>query len=83
MPEKEPELIIIHETPIGSIVSDCFTFAIMIGAFWLNYQYIGNSIMMQLIITVTIVVWALKTSNSTTIRGKDNIIKFLQEYIKD
>lgn len=80
---KEPELFIIHETPIGSIISDCFTFAIMIGAFWVNYTYIGNSIMMQLIITVTIVSWGIRTSKAETIRGRENIIAFLRRYEAD
>lgn len=41
--KKKSELIIMHETCIGSIISDCFTFIIMIAAFWVNYTYIGNS----------------------------------------
>ena len=78
--KKEPELIIMHETPVGSIVSDIFTFAIMLGAFLINYTYIGNAIVMQMIIGVTIIGWCVKTSGSVTIRGRKNIIKFLREY---
>ena len=76
----KPELIIMHETPVGSIVSDIFTFAIMLGAFWINYTYIGNAIVMQMIIGVTIIAWCLRTSGVVTIRGRKNIIKFLREY---
>ena len=85
MKNKEPELILIKESLAGSIISDCFTFAIMLGAFWVNYKYIGNSIMMQIIITVTIIAMAIKSLDKTTVTvcGKKNIIKFLQEYTSD
>ncbi|MEE9510327.1 MAG: hypothetical protein V3V81_07525 [Candidatus Bathyarchaeia archaeon] len=81
--EEEPELIIMHETPIGSIVSDIFTFTIMLGAFWVNYAYIGNAIVMQMIIGVTIIAFIVRTCKSVTIRGRENIIKFLREYEKE
>ncbi len=82
--KKEPELIIMQESCIGSIISDCFTFAMMLGAFWVNYAYIGNSFMMQLIITATIIACAMKSISKTiTIRGRENIIKFLREYEKE
>ncbi len=79
---EEPKLIVMHETWLGSIASDIFTFAIMIFAFWANYTYIGNSIAMQIIITTTIVGWSMQAAKSTEIRGRKNIIKFLREYEK-
>jgi len=81
---EEPKLIIIHETILGSILTDVVTLSTMLGVLWINYTYIGNTIPLQIFITVTLFLFALRigSPSTTTLRGKKDIIKFLKQYDK-
>ena len=81
---EEPKLIIIHETILGSILTDVVTLSTMLGVLWINYTYIGNTIPLQIFITVTLFLFVLRigSPSTTTLRGKKDIIKFLKQYDK-
>lgn len=46
------EIIIIKETWWGSIIKDTFTFGILFLFYWVNYQFLGNSTVIVITISV-------------------------------
>lgn len=43
---------IVNESTKNSIVTDAVTFGILIGSFWFNHQFLGDGIILQLVLGV-------------------------------
>ena len=43
MAERKEKIVIVRETTISSVLQDIFTFGLLVGSFWFNYQFIGGN----------------------------------------
>ena len=48
------KVLVINDGIVKSFIKDIFTFGCLLASFWLNYQYLGSSIIMQLILGIQI-----------------------------
>ncbi|MGI9408431.1 MAG: hypothetical protein ACR2OV_00050 [Hyphomicrobiaceae bacterium] len=65
---EKPSVIVINESNTKSIVSDIFSFTALLGAFWINHQFLGDGIILQIVLAVIFLAmsWA---------RGAKKVIK--------
>ena len=75
----KPEFIIAHETAAGSILSDLTTFGILFGGFWLNYNYMGNGVILQLVMGVCFFIYAAARGRKKVKRlSRKDAIEYLE-----
>ena len=54
--EKGIKIIVINESDGKSILSDAFTFGCIVGAFWVNYEFLGDGIVLQIVMGIAFLV---------------------------
>ena len=75
----EPEFIIAYQTALGSIIADSYTFGVLFGGFWLNYEYMGNSVILQLVMGVCFFLCAVARGRKKVKRlSRQDAIEYLQ-----
>lgn len=63
------EYIVIKEGIIGSIVTNAFMFSLLIGTFYVNYTWLGNSVVMQVFLCILAILSAIS-------RGSQHMHRF-------
>jgi len=56
MDKKITVLFVDEKTAIQSIVSDVFSFGCFLGSAWVNYKYLGNSVVFQVFIVIAFLI---------------------------
>lgn len=54
----EFKVVLVNENDSQSILSDAFTFGCLFGGFWVNYEYIGNGTVLQIVLGLCFFLWA-------------------------
>ena len=82
MEKKEDVICVINESNGSSIISDSITFGYLLGAFWFNDYFLGNGIVLQTVLGIMffIVAASMGCKKVKRIEGRENILKFLEEY---
>ena len=76
---EKPEILIAHQTAAGSIIAGCFTFGTLFGGFWLNYEYMGNGVILQLVMGVCFFICAAARGRKKVKRlSFEDAIKYLE-----
>ncbi len=76
---EKPEFLIAYQTSAGSIIADLFTFGVLFGGFWLNYKYMGNGVILQLVMGVCFFVCAAARGNKKVKRlNIEDAIRYLE-----
>ena len=65
---SEPKIIVVNESTFQSIASDIFSFGTLIGAFWVNYQFLGDGIILQLVLAFVFIIMSMARGARKTIR---------------
>ncbi len=74
-----PEMLLAYQTAAGSIIADCFTFGTLFGGFWINYKYMGNGIVLQLVMGICFFICAAARGNKKVKRlNLKDAIEYLQ-----
>ncbi len=55
---NDVKILLINESDGKSMISDIFTFGILIGSFWFNFEYLGNGLILQFVLGVCFFVMA-------------------------
>lgn len=81
MSETQKEIIYFRESWIGSVISDCVTFAIPAILAWANYAFLGNAWLFQLtIVIIFFILTASKGSKKAKIfHSKKELLEYLNE----
>lgn len=58
MAEKKEKIVFVKETTPGSIVSDVFTFGMIVGSFWFNYKFIGGNDALDILLFIVFFLFA-------------------------
>lgn len=53
MTEIKEKIVIVRETTFGSIISDMFSFGIIVASFWFNYTFIGGNDALDALLFIT------------------------------
>ena len=77
--QAKVEFFYCYETAAGSIVSDLTTFGILFGGFWLNYNYMGNGVILQLVMGICFFVCATARGRKKAKRlSRKDAIEYLE-----
>lgn len=49
---EDIKILIVNESDSKSIASDIFTFVCLLGAFWINYEHLGNGLVLQITLAI-------------------------------
>ena len=75
----KPEFLLGYQTAAQSIVADLWTFGTLLGGFWLNYKYMGNGVILQLVMGFCFFISAAARGNKKVIRlSLEDAIKYLE-----
>jgi len=79
--ENEPgKIIIIDEKIYQCVARDCVTMTALLFAFWANYRFIGNGVVLQLILAVLFFLWMGSRSKKLVKRmGPEEALEYLSE----
>lgn len=79
---EKDEMIILSESNAKSIISDLVTFGFLIGSFWFNNQFLGNGIILQIVLGILfyIILASRSAGKVKRLEGREEILKFLEEY---
>ena len=72
-------VLVINESIIGSFIKDTYTFGCLLAAFWLNYQYLADSIVMQLILGFGFICWIIGRTKAFKRMNVDEALEYLKE----
>ena len=65
MDKPEIKTIIVNESDGKSILSDIFTFGCLVAAFWANHEYLGDGVVLQIVLGISFFIATLaKASRS-------------------
>jgi len=82
--DDKDRIIIIDEKIHQSIFRDIFSFFTLLAAFWVNYNFMGNGIVLQLILGAVWFMAMCARSNKFVNRlGPEDAIVYLSEKYKD
>jgi hypothetical protein len=48
----KPSVVVINESDTKSVVSDVVSFGLLVGSFWVNHAFLGDGIILQLVLAV-------------------------------
>lgn len=79
--KTKKEVIYFRESAIQSIVADVGMFGTLVGAFWVNYQFIGSS---KLVATIILIMWFISivsraNAKKVTFTNKESLLKHINE----
>lgn len=75
-------VLIVNESTYNSIVSDIVSFSILLLGFFINYNYLGDSTLIKLLIAFLFFVGVLKyIGNKVKKMTPEEALKYLQEKI--
>lgn len=66
---NKPEIIIIQESVIGSIIKDTFTFAMFAGLMYFNHKYLAGSTFIDVLFIVCVILWLSSKKSSSVFKG--------------
>ncbi len=73
-------VITVNQSTSQSILSDIFTFAIILFCFWLNYQFLGNGLILQIVLGISFFCGVVSRANSKIKKMKPlEALKYLKE----
>lgn len=83
--KKMPELIFYKESLIKSVADDVITLALLLGSLYLNHIYIADNYVIQIFVLATLMLAVIKYGSPKIIkiRGKKQIIEFLQNIVEE
>lgn len=74
------KVLVINESNAKSFISDLFTYVCLMACFFVNYNFLGNSTIITLLISGCFVIGVLGRSTKQTKRmTPDEALKYLQE----
>jgi len=77
---NEPKVLVINESDGASILSDIFTFGCILSVFWANYEYLGNGVVLQLVLAVMFFVGILRAGTKVvTELTPEQALEYLQK----
>lgn len=79
--KTKKEVIYFRESALQSIIADIGMFGSLVGAFWVNYQFIGSS---KIVATVILVMWFISivsraNAKKLTFTSKEDLLKHINE----
>lgn len=79
--KTKKEVIYFRESALQSIIADIGMFGSLVGAFWINYQFIGSS---KIVATVILVMWFISivsraNAKKLTFTSKEELLKHINE----
>lgn len=79
--KTKKEVIYFRESALQSIIADIGMFGSLVGAFWINYQFIGSS---KIVATVILVMWFISivsraNAKKLTFTSKEDLLKHINE----
>lgn len=77
--KEKTEIIFLRESFIQSLMSDIVTFGSLAGMFYFNYRFLGDSVVIQIIIGVMLLVTSFSRSNKQIKRfdSREDLINYL------
>lgn len=77
--DKEIEFILLKDGFITSIITDIVTFGLMMFMFWFNHRFVGDSMFMNVIIVIMIIIFlnVELSDRYLMFRTKDELINYL------
>ena len=73
------KVLVINEGIIRSFIKDTYTFGCLLASFWLNQQYLGHSIVMQLILGFGFVCWIINRTKAIKYMNVDKALEYLKQ----
>ena len=52
---KDVKVVLVNESNAKSIISDSYTFGMLLLIFWLNYKFLGDSVIIKILISILFV----------------------------
>ena len=78
---EQSNYVIIKEGLLNSIISDIVSFGSMALMFWFNYNYLGNSLLIKVLIVflLFVVMVTRARKNVNRFKTKEDAIKYLEK----
>jgi hypothetical protein len=79
---NEMRIVDARETVISSIVKDIFSMGLLIGSFYINNKYLGNGIILQLLLGFTLFCFAIKQvlPRIKKVKTKEEAIEHIENF---
>ena len=77
MKEEKTKVIILHETVFQSFLNDFYTFGFIAITSWFNYNFIGGSKFVNVIILIMFMLFIFQKSVAKKFTSKEEAIKYL------
>lgn len=75
------EFIYFRESALQSIIADTYSYGALVGAFWINYKFVGsNGLLSAVILVMFLLLCISKASNKKqTFVSKESLIGYLED----
>ena len=79
--KKETKFILYKESLFQSVIADTYSFGLIVGSVWFNYQFINNSNFLNVILLFIILLWIFSKSNSKryAFYSKEELQKYIDK----
>ena len=84
MEDESGKIIIVDEKIYQCVARDCITMTVLLFGFWANYSFIGDGVVLQLILAALFFLWMGSRSKKIARRmGPEEALEYLSEKYGD
>jgi hypothetical protein len=77
--KSKKNIVLVHESRLGSFINDLITYAFMTGSVWFNHEFCGGSYFLNTVILATFLLFICgKSVGVTRVYSKD-LVKLMKE----
>jgi len=81
--EKKVKYIFYRESFVQSVLSDLFTYGMLVGSFWLNYLFVESKILAAILVIMFVIMFVLGLYSRAINKAKKfTDVLELQDYVK-